>query len=191
MIPETDLLSVLKETGAILEGHFLLTSGNHSNVYIEKFRVLENPAALEQVCEAMFENLIQLNIELVIGAAVGGILLAGGVGRLLGVRHIFSERVDGKMVFRRGFIISPDTRVAIVEDVVTTGGSVDELIDLVVGKGAIIPAVIAMVDRSATGIRFKVPTFSLLTLPSQTWTPTECPLCKRSVPLTSRGRSGK
>ena len=91
------LLNILKDTGAMLDGHFLLTSGRHSNVYIEKFRVLEDPHALDGVCWEMAEIVKDQNIELVMGAAMGGILIAGGVGRHLGVKHIFSERVNGKM----------------------------------------------------------------------------------------------
>ena len=121
MINKNELLQLLKDTGALLEGHFKLTSGRHSNRYIEKFRVLENPDALDQVCRAMAYPYNDKKIELVLGAAVGGILLAGGVGRHLKVKHIFSERVNGKMVFRRGFHFDPGMRILIVEDIVTTG----------------------------------------------------------------------
>jgi len=191
MIPENELLDLLKNTGAMLDGHFLLTSGNHSDIYIEKFRVLENPVALDRVCRAMAEYFRDCEIDVVVGAAVGGILLAGGVGRHLGVKHIFSERVNGKMEFRRGFFIPPKTKVAIVEDIVTTGGSVVELIDLVNEMGASISGVVDLVDRSQNGVIFKAPTYSLLKLPSQSWALKDCPLCQKLVPLTSRGRSGK
>ena len=93
----SELLTLLQKMGAMLEGHFLLSSGRHSNVYIEKFRVLENPAALNEICREMAEIVKNQNIELVLGAAIGGILISGGVGRHLGVKHIFCERVNGKM----------------------------------------------------------------------------------------------
>ena len=119
-----ELLKLLQETGAMLDGHFLLTSGRHSNVYIEKFRILEHPRALDAVCRAISETVQNQNVELVLGAAIGGILIAGGVGRYLDVKHIFSERVDSKMELRRGFSITKGQRIIIVEDIITTGGSV-------------------------------------------------------------------
>ncbi|MFQ6611054.1 MAG: phosphoribosyltransferase family protein, partial [Fidelibacterota bacterium] len=164
---------------------------NHSDVYVEKFRILENPEALDRLCQAMAAHFRDSRIELVVGAAIGGILLAGGVGRHLGVRHIFAERVNGKLEFRRGFLVSPGTRVLIVEDIVTTGGSVMELIDLLKENDAEIIGIVEMVDRSKNGISFDPITKTLLKLPSQSWKPENCPLCKQSIPLTSRGRSGK
>ena len=191
MIEDLDLLELLKNTGAILDGHFLLTSGNHSNIYVEKFRVLENPEVLDRLCQAMAASFRESEIELVVGAAIGGILLAGGVGRHLDVRHIFAERVDGRLEFRRGFFVSPGTKVLIVEDVVTTGGSVFELIDLLKQYNANIIGIVDMVDRSKNGLNFDPFTQTLLKLPSQSWKPEDCPLCKESIQLTSRGRSGK
>ena len=126
----SSLLKLLKESGAMLEGHFLLTSGRHSNIYIEKFRLLENPNSLEKVCDAMASVVSEKKIDLILGAAIGGILIAGGVGRKLNSRHIFSERINGKMELRRGFSINKGDRIVIVEDIITTGGSVFELIDL-------------------------------------------------------------
>ena len=120
----SELLTLIQKTGAMLNGHFLLTSDRHSNIYFEKFRILENPTALDDVCKEMAEIVIDQNIELVLGAAIGGILIAGGVGRHLGVKHIFSERVNGTMELRRGFSIEKGQRLIIVEDIITTGGSV-------------------------------------------------------------------
>ena len=105
------LLNLLKDTGAIMNGHFLLTSGRHSNIYVEKFRVLENPLALDEVCRQMSEIVQEKKINLVLGAAIGGILIAGGVGRHLGVKHIFSERVNGNMELRRGFKIEKGQKI--------------------------------------------------------------------------------
>jgi len=185
------LLKLLKERGAILEGHFLLTSGRHSNVYIEKFRILENPVALDEVCEEMAEIVRDQNIELVLGAAIGGILIAGGVGRHLGVKHIFSERVNGKMELRRGFSISKRQRLVIVEDIITTGGSVVELIELAEEEGAEIVHVVNLVDRSLGDVDFGVPSTTLLTIPSESWEHENCPLCKQGMAITQRGCSGR
>ena len=187
----SELLTLLQNTGAMLEGHFLLTSGRHSNVYIEKFRILEDPNALDKVCRAMAEIVMDENVELVLGAAIGGILIAGGVGRHLSVRHIFSERVKGKMELRRGFSITKGQKVVIVEDIITTGGSVVELIQLAKEQGAEIVQVVNLVHRSAGEVDFGVPSTALLTIPSESWEPKDCPLCKQGVPVTERGRTGK
>ncbi|MBC8214386.1 MAG: orotate phosphoribosyltransferase [Candidatus Marinimicrobia bacterium] len=187
----SELLKVLEETGAILNGHFLLTSGRHSDRYIEKFRVLENPDSLDKVTQAMADEYRNSNVELVFGAAIGGILIAGGVGRHLGVKHIFSERVDGEMVLRRGFEIPEGTRLLIVEDVITTGGSVFELIKLAQKHKADIVGVVNLVERALEKIDFGVSSKALLHLPSVSWDAENCPLCKSNTPMTQRGRTGK
>ena len=187
----SELLTLLKETGAILEGHFLLTSGRHSDVYIEKFRILENPRALDDVCREMAEIVKDENIQLVLGAAIGGILISGGVGRHLGVKHIFCERVNGKMQLRRGFSIEQGQRIVIVEDIITTGGSVIELIELAADKGAKIVHVVNLVDRSSGNVDFGVPSTPLLNLPSESWEENDCPLCRDNILFTQRGRTGK
>ena len=185
------LLNLLRETGAMLDGHFLLTSGRHSNVYIEKFRILENPDFLDQVCEAMAEIVKNNDLDLVLGAAIGGILISGGVGRHLKKKHIFAERNDGKMELRRGFFISKGERIVIVEDIITTGGSVFELIDLAEELSAEIVHVVNLVDRSQNRIDFGYPSTALLDLPSESYKLDDCPLCKLGFPLTERGRTGK
>ncbi len=188
---DIQLENTLIESGALLSGHFLLTSGRHSDKYIEKFRVLEDPAALDKVCQAMAEQVSNEDVDIVLGAAIGGILLAGGVGRHLERRHIFTERVNGKMTLRRGFFISKGMRVLVVEDIITTGGSVLELIDVVKACKGEIVRVINLVDRNKTPIDFGVPATSLLRLPVESWEAEDCPLCRKNVPFTSRGRSGK
>ena len=187
----SELLTLIQKTGAMLNGHFLLTSDRHSNIYFEKFRILENPTALDDVCREMAEIVIDQNIELVLGAAIGGILIAGGVGRHLGVKHIFSERVNGKMELRRGFSIEKGQRLIIVEDIITTGGSVVELIELAKEKGAKVIHVVNLVDRSSQRVDFGVPATALITIPSESWNAENCPLCEEGIPVTKRGRSGK
>ena len=186
-----ELLTLLKETGAIMDGHFLLTSGRHSNVYIEKFRILENPHALDDVCRGMAKVVKNENVDLVLGAAIGGILISGGVGRHLGVKHIFCERVNGRMKLRRGFSIAKGQRIVIVEDIITTGGSVMELIELAGEQGAEIVHVVNLVDRSSGDIDFGVPSTALLTISSESWEPEICALCKQDIEITQRGRTGK
>lgn len=185
------LLSLLKETGAILEGHFLLTSGQHSPIYIEKFRILENPYALDKVCNRMAKIVENENIDIILGAAIGGILIAGGVGRYLGKKHIFSERINSKMELRRGFSISKGQRIIIVEDIITTGGSINELIDLSERCSAEIIHIVNLVDRSLGGIKFNYPSSTLLNIPSDSFEAENCPLCQEKIPLTQRGRTGK
>ena len=186
-----ELLTLLKETGAILEGHFLLTSGRHSDVYIEKFRILENPHALDDVCRGMAKVVKNENVDLVLGAAIGGILISGGVGRHLSVKHIFCERVNGRMKLRRGFSITKGQRIVIVEDIITTGGSVMELIELAGEQGAEIVHVVNLVDRNSGDVDFGVPSTALLTIPSESWEPENCALCKQGMEITQRGRTGK
>ncbi|MFC1746999.1 orotate phosphoribosyltransferase [Candidatus Neomarinimicrobiota bacterium] len=186
-----NLQEILETNEALLEGHFLLTSGRHSDRYIEKFRLLEQPAALDQVAAAMAEGNPPGSIDVVLGAAIGGILLAGAVARQLECRSMFTERVEGKMALRRGFTLSPDERVLIVEDIVTTGGSVSEILDVVHESGSDLREVICLVDRSERGIDFGVPARALLRLPIASWQPDECPLCQAGKPLIKPGRSGK
>lgn len=175
----------------MLEGHFRLTSGLHSDRYIEKFRLLEQPRALRQAAEAMIDGLDPASVEVVLGAAIGGILLAGAVSALLGRRTMFTERVDGEMTLRRGFSLRPEEKVLIVEDIVTTGGSVNELLGVVRTAGAQPVKVICLVDRSSTGLSLDLPTRALLRLPISAWPPEACPLCREGRPLQEPGRSGK
>ena len=185
------LLKLLKNTGAMMEGHFLLTSGRHSNIYIEKFRILENPISLNEICHSMAKVVIDEKIDIVLGAAIGGILIAGGVGRHLDKKHIFSERINGKMELRRGFSINEGDKVLIVEDIITTGGSVFELIKLVERFKGEVTYIVNLVDRSPKGINFHYSSTALLNLPSKSWELNDCPLCKKNVPITERGRTGK
>lgn len=189
---EQEVKELLIKTNAIMEGHFLLTSGLHSPMYVEKFNVLQQPKYTEQLCKALAEYFVDKNIDTVVGPMTGGILLAHEVGKALGTRAIFTERVDGKMTFRRGFSLKPGERVVIVEDIVTTGGSVREVIDVVKAEGAIPVGVGLLVDRSGGKATFEdVPAHALLHLDVTTYKPEECPLCHDNVPMTKRGRTGK
>ena len=176
------------KTGAIMEGHFLLTSGLHSPLYVEKFQVLQHPKYTEQLCIALAEKFLEDNIEVVVGPISGGILLAHEVGKRLGTRAIFTERENGKMTLRRGFVIKPGERVLIVEDIVTTGGSIKEVLDVVVEQGGIPVGIGMLVDRSGGKASFgEVPYKALLNLDVTTYDPSNCPLCKENIPMTKRG----
>ena len=189
---EKEVRDILVKTNAIMDGHFLLTSGLHSPHYVEKFNVLQHPKYTEQLCQAMAEKFKDANIETVVGPVTGGVILAHETGKSLGTRAIFTERVDGKMTFRRGFSLHEGERVLIVEDIVTTGGSIKEVIDVVKSYNAIPVAVSMLVDRSGGKADFgDVPATALLKMNVETYKPEECPLCKNNVPITKRGSTGK
>ena len=189
---EQEIRDILVKTNAIMDGHFLLTSGLHSPHYVEKFNVLQHPKYTEQLCQAMAEKFKDANIETVVGPVTGGIILAHETGKALGTRAIFTERVDGKMTFRRGFSLHEGERVLIVEDIVTTGGSIKEVIDVVKSYNAIPVAVSMLVDRSGGKADFgDVPATALLKMNVETYKPEECPLCKQGIPMTKRGSTGK
>ena len=189
---ETEVKELLIKTGAIMDGHFLLTSGLHSPHYVEKFNVLQQPKYTQQLCEAMAEKFKDANIETVVGPMTGGILLAHETGKALGTRAIFTERVDGKMTFRRGFSLHEGERVLIVEDIVTTGGSIKEVIEVVKAHGGVPVAVSMLVDRSGGKADFgDVPCTALLHMDVETYQPEECPLCKQGIEMTKRGSTGK
>ena len=184
---EAEVKELLLKHGAILEGHFLLTSGLHSGMYVEKFQVLQYPKATEKLCEGFAEKFKDEKIDVVIGPVTGGIILAHETAKHFGTRAIFAERDNGRMTIKRGFEIQPGERVLIVEDIVTTGGSVMEVIDVVREWGGIVAGVAMLVDRSGGTVDFGVPAKALLTLKIETLTPENCPLCKAGTPLVKRG----
>ena len=190
MLTQEQVRQLLVETKAVLEGHFLLTSGLHSPLYVEKFNVLQHPEYTEKLCKELAERFKNKGVQTVMGPMTGGILLAHEVGKALGTRAIFTEREKGKMTLRRGFRIKPGERVLIVEDIVTTGGSVQEVVDVVKAAGGEIVGVGLLVDRSGGKAEFGVPkedVQALLNLEVPTYEPETCPLCKEGVPMTERG----
>ena len=189
---EDQVLKLLEETGAILKGHFLLTSGKHGQSYVEKFQVLQHPRHTAALAAALAERFAGDHVQVVVGPAMGGILLAHEIGKNLDTRAIFTERENGAMTFRRGFKIEPGERVLIVEDIVTTGGSVKEVLDVVKAAGGEIVGVGLLVDRSGGTVDLGVRTEALLHLTSEkfsteTYQPDNCPLCAANIPLTKRG----
>lgn len=188
---QADVKQLLVETGAIMEGHFLLTSGLHSPLYVEKFQVLQWPQHTAALCAALAGRFKDDGVEVVVGPVTGGIILAHEVGKNLGTRAIFTERENGKMTLRRGFAIKPGEKVLVVEDIVTTGGSVHEVLEVVRSQGGEVAGVALLVDRSGGKADFGVRTEALLQLEVPAWQPDACPLCAQGVPLTKRGRTGK
>lgn len=185
------ILKTLLDTGAILEGHFLLTSGRHSNKYVEKFRLIEQPKSLDFVCSSMADLYKNKQVNVVLGAAVGGILISGGVGQKLNVKHIFTERVNGVMELRRGFSLDENSRVLIVEDIVTTGGSIFELIEIVKNYNAELVGITSILDRNKEPVDFSFPYKPLVQYPVDSWSSENVPDWLKKIPITKPGRSGK
>ena len=181
---------VFEKAGAILKGHFLLASGLHSPVYWEKFQVLQFPNYTEQLCHMIATHFLKQGIQLVAGPTTGGIILAFEVARQLGVRGIFAEKegTSGR-AFRRGFSVKPGERVLIVDDILTTGGSIREVMVAVTNQGGIVIGIGVLVDRSEQRIDFGVPFFSCHRAITQTYAPENCPLCAAQIPLVKPGGS--
>ncbi len=184
-VTSSDLQSALAQRGALLEGHFRLSSGRHSNRFVQKFRVLEDPALLEPVARAIADRFRSLKPTVVVGAAVGGILLSYEVARQLGTKAIFVEKENGVPMLRRGFTLSPQDRALLVEDVLTTGLSVRETIDVVQRHGAQIVGLGIIVARGQAD--FSMPTHVLLELPLRSYDEADCPQCLAREPLTDPG----
>lgn len=181
------LLDELRARGALLDGHFRLSSGRHSNRFVQKFRFLEDPAFLERVVGAMLATMppAALDVQCVVSAAVGGIVLGYETARQLGTRAIFVEKEGGAARFRRGFFVAPGERVLVVEDVITTGLSVREVIAVVEAEGGIVAAAGAVVRRGPVDVG--APLFALLDLPLDSFEPAACPQCAAGDALDEPG----
>ncbi|HEY5467811.1 MAG TPA: orotate phosphoribosyltransferase [Coriobacteriia bacterium] len=183
---EPEVLAALEDAHAIMTGHFRLTSGRHSDRYVQCARVLEDPALVTRLAHAMVDRLGERRVDLVASPAVGGIVIGFAVAQALGVKFIFSERQDGKMIFRRAFEVPQGARVLVVEDVVTTGGSVAEVIELVREAGGSPVAVASLIDRGGPKA-FDVELFPLLRLKVESWEAATCSLCQSGVPVYAPG----
>ena len=179
MDTQTRAMEIFAETGALLEGHFILTSGRHSDKYMQCAKVFQHPDKAGELCSALAELFRDADIDLVIGPAVGAVQMAYDVSRHLGCRNFFTEcNAEGKMELRRGFELTPDVRVLVVEDAITTGGTVKEVIDYLQAQGAYIAGVGSLIDRSGGKADFGVPFKSVARIDRlSSWEAAECPLC--------------
>lgn len=184
---EDEVLQIFRQNSALLEGHFILSSGLHSDRYIQCALVLQHPRIAEQLCSELAAQLRHLNASVVAAPALGGVIVAHEVARALGVRALFTERQMGAMSLRRGFSISPGEPALVVEDVITTGGSTRETIACVKQGGGKVVGVGALIDRSGGAADFGVPNASLVKLAVQNYHPGECPLCRSGIPAAKPG----
>ena len=182
-----EIIAVFKEKEVMLEGHFLLTSGRHSDKYMQCAKLFQYPDVSEMICRQLAEQFSDMDIDLVVGPAVGGIIMAYEMSRQLGVKNIFAERENGKMTLRRGFEVQKGAKILVTEDVVTTGGSVKEVIELLDGMGAQVMAVGSVVDRSAGKVGFGVPFRAVLSMEVKSYEADECPICKTGAQLVKPG----
>lgn len=186
----SDVLNLLKECDALLEGHFELSSGKRSDRYVQCAKALQSPARAGVLGVALGEKFADDRVETVIGPAMGGLIIGHEVARFLGAKSLFTERVDGKMALRRGFSVQRGERVLVVEDVCTTGGSAREVVELLRGIGAEVVGVGSIVDRTGGADVFDVPYRSLVAITANVWAPEDDPLAKEgSVPVKPGSRS--
>lgn len=182
-------MSLFEATGAYLKGHFRLTSGLHSPEYLQCAKVLQYPQHAEHLGAVLGEHLaLQGPVSVVVSPAMGGLIIGHEVARKLGVRHIFTERDgDGRMVFRRGFSVEKGESAFVVEDVITTGGSTKEVIDVLLAQGVDVRGAGSIVDRSGGKADVGIPRVSLATLTVTAWEPVSCPLCAEGIPVIKPG----
>ncbi len=180
---EKEVIEIFKKTETIKKGHFRLASGLHSGIYLQKCQILQYPEWTEKLGAELASRFKDDRVELVIGPAVGGIILTYETARALGARNIFAEKIEGKRGLRWGFDIKPGERTLVVDDIATTGTSVKDVIELVKDKGGYLVGVGLLADRSGGKLDFGVRVEALATLDIKTYSPNDCPLCKRGIPL--------
>jgi orotate phosphoribosyltransferase len=185
-----DILKVFEETEGILKGHFMLTSGRHSDTYMQCAKLFVHPDRARLLCGELAKKMEGERFDLVISPAVGGILMGYQTAAVLGLPNIFFERQDGKMTLRRGFSVPAGAKILAVEDVVTTGGTVKEIIEAAEQSGGAVTAVASVVDRSGGAVDFGRKFYSLLRMEIQSYAPEDCPLCREGVPAYKPGSRG-
>lgn len=185
---EQEILDLFKKSGALLEGHFELSSGLHSPKYLQCALVLQHPEAAQKLGQAIAALFKNEGIDIVIGPALGGVVIGYEVARALGVPGIFTERKEGKMLLRRGFEIPKNSKVLIVEDVITTGGSTAEVVEIVKSHGGKLIGVASIINRSGKDLGFDgQPLKSLMKMDVPAYQPNDCPLCKQGTPAIKPG----
>ncbi len=181
-MPDVDAL--LRATGAVLNGHFQLASGRHSAVYVEKFRIMERPEATTALCGMIAERFRESGAAVVVGPAMGGVILAFEIARQMGLRSIFAEKdANGGLFFDRGFALSEDEPVLVVDDVLTTGGSVRQVLALLEEAKARVVGISFLIDRTNGGVDFGPPLFACHRMDIESWPAADCPLCRQGLPL--------
>jgi orotate phosphoribosyltransferase len=190
-LTQDDVLNMFKERGALLQGHFKLTSGLHSDSYLQCALLLQYACDADRLGAELARKIkaqaTDKPITAVVTPAIGGIVMGYVIARPLGVRSIFAERIDGKFVLRRGFALAPGEEVIVAEDVITTGGSVREVAALVEANGAHVAGFAALAERGTGDTQFPAPKYTLLKLPLVTYSPDSCPLCQQGLPLVKPG----
>jgi len=182
-----EVLDLFRRSGALLEGHFRLTSGLHSPGYLQCALVLAQPQSAEALGRALADRVRGTRATVVLSPAIGGIVIGHEVARALGVRALFAERQDGSLMLRRGFTLSDSDRVLVVEDVLTTGGSTRETMDVAKAAGTQVVGAASIVNRSGGTVKFDVPLESLLDYSLPTYEPDRCPLCEKGLPVVKPG----
>ena len=187
---QDEVLDIYKQTGALLSGHFLLSSGLHSERYLQSALVLQQPEIATKLCAELAGSFREAKIDVVIAPALGGVFVSHETARALGVRAIFAERVNGELTLRRGFSIEPGERVLVVEDVITTGKSTRETIEVVQKSGGTVVAAASLIDRSGGSAELGVPYRALVTLSVPTYRAEDCPLCRTGSTPVKPGSRG-
>lgn len=190
MLTKKRINEILENSGVLQTGHFLLTSGKHSNKYLQCAKMFQHPDFSAEISKDLAEKFEGYDVDIVIGPAIGGIILAYEVARHLEVRALFAERENGRMTLRRGFEIMPGSKVLVVEDVITTGGSVKEVVELVRSVGGEVVGVGCVADRSGGKALFDAPFKSIIKIGIDAYEPEECPMCKSgSIPVKPGSRN--
>lgn len=185
-----DVLSIFRQTRALLSGHFELRSGLHSDQFFQCALLLQHPAVAEQLCGALKQRLAEAGVpapQAVISPAMGGLFVGHELAKAYGVRHIFAEKQDNKLVLRRGFRVEPGERFFVAEDVITRGGRIQETVDIITARGGVVTGIAVLVDRSAGKVTMPAPLHSLVALAPVTWERTACPLCAKGISVEHPG----
>ena len=184
---KTEIIEIFKETEALLEGHFILTSGKHSPSYFQCAKLLQHPGYLSKFANLIAQNFHDIDIDAVISPAIGGIVLGTEVGRILDVKTIFAERKNGEMCIRRGFEVHEGQNILVIEDVITTGGSVQEVMNEVKKMGGVISGVGVLVDRSNGSVKLHQNQFSIIELQAVSYHPDNVPDSLKKIPVKKPG----
>lgn len=184
---DNNIIEILKQAGALLEGHFLLSSGRHSDRYCQCAKLLQYPDKAEEVLKVVSDKLKNVDFDIIVGPAMGGVIVSYEVARQTGKPGIFTERQDGKMTLRRGFEIKPGQKVIISEDVITTGKSTLETAEVIKALGGEVVGICCIVDRRASGVELEYPIYSALKLEIKSFEKENCPMCKEGKPYVKPG----